>query len=337
MALLIGVILAVAIILLINYVDKQKKAVQKPVEPHFDTIVEELEYRNNRGTLALNSDGSISLLNGNKPCVTLIGASRQIANEIISICDDMDSLYESEKKVCQILMENGIQVKEVEVFRSRVCPIVEKKVRELIEKDEEWESLGERDKEDKYEEYVNISMEELWEDVSPAMFGALSVLAFKKPVQVPLLNEMIIEYGVANIDTYFQYRDRKNPIIKIADANYRKPLENLVKAGLAYTGKDMSIEELLSTLTLAELNELASTDTKFTRKDKVINYLAEKEDISSIIDKNITLRALFSLCPLPDKFKEFDFEEYAETKEYYENLADVLVSLYKGYSSIPYK
>ena len=284
-----------------------------------------------------NDDGSITLCSEGKKRVTLIGASELAAKEILAICDEANSFYDWSKKVSCILMENGIKVKEVEKFRSHVSPIVESRVKKLIENDEEWDQLGDRDKEDKRHEYIINSMVVFGEDVSPAMSNSLSSLALSHPVQVPLLKELIAKYGANNIRTYSQYIERKNPIITIQDVNYRKPLEDLVKVGLAYTEKDMSIEELLSTLTLAELNGIASTESKFTRKDKAIKYLSEQENISSIIDKNITLRALFALKPLPVEFKEFDFNKYREATSYFDNLADVLVSLYKGYSPIKYK
>lgn len=337
MTIIVILLIVVAAILIIGYLSKQTKAAQKSDEPHIGVEVEYPSGSNDKGTMTMNTDGSVTLCTGKKSHVTLIGASRQTANEIINICDNLFTYNDASKKVGRILMENGIQIKEVEEFCSKVRPLVESRVKELVTKDPEWESLGDRDKEDKENEYRSLSMVEFGEEVTPVMSGALSFLTFNQPVQVPLLTEIVTEYGGDNVDTYCQYFGRKNPIIKIPDATYRKPLEELVKVGLAYTGKDMSVEELLSTLTLAELNEIASTDTKFTRKDKAIKFLEEKDNIASIIDKSVTLRSLFSLRPLPDKYREFDIAKYTDSQCYYGNLADVLVSLYKGYSPMDYK
>lgn len=289
-----------------------------------------------KGTIILNDDGSITLNRGNKSCVTLIGAFPKIANEIITICDTDDSFYNLTEMISMILMEYEIKIMEVERFNSNVKPIIKKRVKELIAKDLEWESLGERDKKDKEKEYIDQYMIDFLDDAPPAMFGALSFLVFNSPIEVPLFKEINSEYGLKNLNTYCQYLGRKNPIISIQNIQYRKPLEDLVKVGLAFTGRDMSAEELLSTLTLSKLNEIALTNTKFTRKDKVIKYLIEKENISSIIEKNITLRSLFSLRPVPDRFKEFDFEKYRMSKYYYEELSTVLVSLYNGYFYMKY-
>lgn len=198
------------------------------------------------------------------------------------------------------------------------------------------ESLGEMDKRDKRLEYVDKSMVTFHDDTTPAMEGSLSYLAMNEPVHVPLFNEFVERYGLNNLSTYSGYIGRKNPIISIPNSNYRKPLEDLVKVGLSSTGNDMSVEELLSSLTLNKLNEISGTDTKFTRKDKAIKYISEKDNVASIIDKNIVLRSLFVLKPLPDEFQEFDFDKYRELADYYEELADVVVSVYNGLSPISF-
>lgn len=333
---IVAAIIVAAIIIITTLSSNHKKESNKPLDSHIEVEFEYSHELNEKGCITLASNGDITLSTGGDNNVTLIGASKQIATEIMGICDSPKSYYEWGKDISNILMTNEIQIKEVELFRTEVLPIVERRVAKLIEKDKEWESLGEKDKEDKIEEYRNISMVEFDEEVSPAMSGALSYLTFNKPIQVPQLNELIKEYGIRNMNTYCEYYGRKNPIITISNINYRKPLEELVTVGLAYTGKDLSVEELLSTLTLSQLNDIALVDKKFTKKEKAIKYIAEKENVTSIIENNITLRALFSLRPLPDKFIGFDIEKYKEVKCYYENLADVLVSLYKGYSPINY-
>lgn len=329
-------VIAVALFFILKSQSARTKEVQMPHDAHYEVTIESPYEDRGEGTITQNQDGSISISAVKKSCATLLGASQQIAEEIISICDSTSS-YEASKKVGSILMENDIRIKEVEEFCSKVRPIVDKRVRDLIAKDEEWDSLGERDKEDKEKEFQSISMVEFGDNVSPAMATSLSYLTFNRPIYVPLLNEIVSEYGSDNVLTYSQYYGRKKTTISIPDVNYRKPLEELVKVGLAYTGRDMCVEELLSTLTLERLNEIASTETRFTKKDKAIKYLAEQDNITSIIEKNVTLRALFGLLPLPDKFKEFDFEKYSQSCFYYNNLADVLLYLYLGLSPMDYK
>ena len=289
-----------------------------------------------KGILTINKDGSIHIQTHKEFGVTLIGATEKTANNIMNICDTDDSFYEWAKAVGFILMENRIRLKEVEEFRAQVRPIVEQRVNKLIAKDNEWDNLGECDREDKRKEYINDSMVKFEDYVSPAMSGALTYLAFNTPFDIPLLNEIITDYGTNNMSTYCEYYGKKKPIITISNVKYRKPLEELVRHGLAYTGIDMCIEELLSSLTLAELNKIAACDKKFTRKDKAIKFLSEKENIADIIEQNIALRALFVLSPLPEKFKEFNIEKYKELQNYYNELAYVLITLYKGFCPIHY-
>lgn len=336
MTLLIVLLIAIALILIIRSASKKSKEAQETSNPHIEVEIQYLKTEKTAGQSTLNADGSITLHKEGKARATLIGCTQSVADKIINLYHNSVSFYESEKMVGAVLMENDIQIKEVEDFRSKVRPIVQNRVEKLISKDPEWEILGDRDKEYKLEEYRAESMVEFDEEVSPAMSGALTHLTFNDPIQVPLAQEVIAQYGTHNLSTYCEYYGRKNPIIKVPNANYRKPLEQLVEVGLAYTGKDMSVEELLSSLTLAELNEIAATEKKFTRKDKAIQFLAEKDDITSIIEKQIALRSLFILTPLPDKFKEFDIEKFRISQNYYNELACVLTSLYNDYSTMKY-
>lgn len=336
MMLLIILLIAVALILIIRSTSKQPKETTKTTSIPIEVEFKQTKNKHIKGTFTPNVDGSVTLFNEGKSRVTLLGCTQEVAEKIINILDNSASFYESEKKIGAILMEKGIQIREVEEFLSKVRPIVQNRVDKLISKDSEWQTLGDKDKEYKLEEYMSESMVEFDEEVSPAMSVSLTHLTINAPTQVPLLQEIIMQYGVHNISTYCEHYGRKNPIIKISNANYSKPLEQLVEVGLAYTGKDMSIEELLSSLTLAELNEIAAADKKFTRKDKAIQFLAAKEDITSIIERHIALRSLFILIPLPEEFKEFDIEKYKVSLNYYNELACVLTSLYNGYSTMKY-
>ena len=187
----------------------------------------------------------------------------------------------------------------------------------------------------KYVEESMVSFDK--EKVTPALETALSYLAMNSPIQVHLLNEMINEYGMANLSTYCEYSGRKNPVIQIANADYRKPLEDLVTAGLACSGNDLSVDELLSSLTLNELNSISEPEARFTRKDKALKYISEKDDVASIIEKYIDRRSLFALKPLPPQFNAFDFDGFSKLQSYYEALADVVFSVYNGLSKIKYQ
>ena len=303
------------------------------VSPEFQNLTKK------RTTMQRREDGAFVLNGGTSSQITLIGANVQTAHAIKDKCDipPSSSFYDTVHDIRDILLENSIEVAEVNAFRNEVRPIIEKRVQKLISEDPEWESLGEMDKKDKKEEYIKNSMVSFPDTVTPAVESALTNLAFSSPFELPLLREFIQEYGLRNINTYNAYKGRKNPIISIPNSDYRKPLEELVKVGLACTGNEMSVEELLSSLTLNKLNEIANSETKFTRKDKAIKYISEMDNVSSIVEKNIVLRSLFVLKPLPALFQEFDFDKFNELLSYYESLADIVVSVFNGLSPISYK
>lgn len=284
-------------------------------------------------------ENKVIVLNSGKASkITLIGASDSSAKRIKRLCDHYSSYYDAVKSTRDVLLENAIQVAEVVAFQTKVRPLVEGRVHKLISEDDEWDTLGEKDRRDKMAKYVEESMVSFdKEKVTPALETALSYLAMNSPIQVPLLDEMINEYGMANLSTYCEYSGRKNPVIQIANADYRKPLEDLVKAGLAYSGKDLSVEELLSSLSLNELNSISEQEARFTRKDKALKYILEKDDVASIIEKNVDCHSLFKLKPLPPQFNAFDFDGFSKLQSYYEALADVVFSVYNGLSEIKYQ
>ena len=312
------------------------KGAQPRQELKASSDIASLLQNKNHTSIRRREDGAFVLNGGTSRQVTLIGTNVHIAHVIKDKCDLLptSSYYDAVNDIRDILLENSIQVAEVNAFQNEVHPIIEKRVQRYISEDKEWDSLGEMDKRDRKMEYIDRSMVSFHSNVSPAMETALAYLAVHSIIQVPLLPELIREYGIKNLNTYYKYYGRKNPIISIPNSNYRKPLENLVDVGLAFTGKDMSVEELLSSLTLNKLNEISGTESAFTRKDKAIKYFSERADVSTIIEKNISLRSLFVLTPLPVQFQVFDFDKYGELLKYYEAVGDVVVSVYNGLSPI---
>ena len=303
---------------------------------HSESSIQE---KHNIQSRSQGEENNVFVLNSGKASkITLFGASNSSAETIKRMCDNYSSYYDAVKSIRDVLLENAIQVAEVAAFQSKVQPLVEGRVQKRISEDGEWESLGEKDRRDKMAKYVDESMVSFDKDkVSPALETALSYLAMNSPIQVPLLDEMINEYGMANLNTYCEYSGRKNPVIQIANADYRKPLKDLVNAGLAYSGNDLSVEELLSSLTLNELNSISGPEARFTRKDKALKYISEKDDVASIIEKYVDRRSLFALKPLPPQFNAFDFDGFSKLQSYYEALADVVFSVYNGLSEIEYQ
>lgn len=361
MALIIIIIVVVGLIVFVKS-PSGKARPQRQKQSNYSIATESREPLKRQTSVQQRKDGAFVINRGKSSQITLINATSAKAHSIVKIYYDVPSFYEQVRQVQTILLENAISVEEINFYQSKVRPIIENRVQKLISEDEEWASLGEMDKRDKQQQYLENSMSEYLEDyyyrppreekdididsqlgdededdyVAPGYKDTLSYLALNDPIDVPLLNEMIHDYGLTNINTYCEYYGRKNPVISISNPNYRKPLEDLVKIGLACTGRDMSVEELLSSLTLNKLNEISGAETRFTRKDKAIKHLSEQNNIYSIIEKNVALRSLFALKPLPTQYQEFDFDKYHELKAYYAALADVIVSVISGCGTIPF-
>jgi len=343
MALIIALIITVVFFLFIIPA-LGKKSQPQSKGPYIPVEHEPEKPKRNPSTV--QQKGDVVVINGGKPSqITLLNAIAEDAHTILDFCEGDYSDYEVEKRVRDRLMEREIVVKEVSIYQDTIRPIIERRVLMLISENVEWESMGEKDKKDQWDEYAQDTIEEYLNSyqsknadryLPPAFEGALSFLVTHSPTKIQLLREMIDKYGVANINTYAEYVGRKSPVITISNPDYRKPLENLVNVGLASSGKDLSVDEMLSSLTLNTLNDISGSETKFTRKDKAIKYISEKENVYSIIEKNIALRSMFALRPLPSQFSAFDFSRYSEQLSYYEALASVVVSVINGYATIPF-
>ena len=104
-----------------------------------------------------------------------------------------------------------------------------------------------------------------------------------------------------------------------------------------YEDHDRVTFERIFHLTLNELNSISEPEARFTRKDKAVKYISEKDDVASIIEKYVDRRSLFALKPLPPQFNAFDFDGFSKLQSYYEALADVVFSVFNGLSEIEYQ
>ena len=364
MTALIVIVVIVGFVLFLKSPNKKDKYSQKPSRNYGKTPVSPKR----QTTVQQRKDGALVINRGKSSQITLINASPAIAHSIVEIYYGVPSYYEEVRQVQSLLLENNVEVEEISLFQSSVRPIIESRVQTLISEDDGWESLGDIDKKEKRRQYREDAISKYLDDyysgypqeerdigfdnfsdddfekavieeddfVTPGFKATLSYLALNTPTIPPLFYEMIRDYGLANINTYYEYYGRKNHVISIADPNYRKPLENLVDVGLACTGMDMSVEELLSSLTLNKLNEISGAESRFTKKDKAIKSLSEQNNVYSIIKKNISLNSLFALKPLPNQYQEFDFSRFHELRSYYEALADAVISVISGCGNIPF-
>jgi hypothetical protein len=92
----------------------------------------------------------------------------------------------------------------------------------------------------------------------------------------------------------------------------------LVELGLSDRGQRVGVANILSTLTLKELQELVggSGALSFKRKAAAIEYALKLDDLMDRLSKKVALREFFQLRALPHEFARVSMESVLGTIRY---------------------
>ncbi len=160
----------------------------------------------------------------------------------------------------------------------------------------------------------------------------LEVLFEYQPKDITIDDDLIKEYGFENIKTYLSYADKLDKVrVMSADAYARPMFEKLSESGLAKRGNEIPNDEILLTLTLKELNEIADNPEKqYYRKKQAVEFILEKGNAEELIGKKISLRELFKLNPLPEKYNSINLNELSQTWRYHEEEVKLLTQTFRN-------
>ncbi|MCG7281958.1 hypothetical protein MHJ94_11715 [Chryseobacterium taklimakanense] len=266
--------------------------------------------------------------------LTLIGADKNLGEEIRRILLNKE-IYSEEKKqlITPLFAEYNLSVKEVEDYKEKYGKIYFESIEASKRSSSEWETSGELDRKDLMEDFRKIAVKAIFERAS----CDLPVLFEKEPTNITIDDELIKRYGYKNLQTYIRFAGNMDKIRVITNDNYnRKKFESLVENGLAIRGSQITLAEILSTLTLKELNNIAGNIEKpFTRKKMAIEYVSSMPGIEEEIGSKISLRELFQLKPLPPEFSHIKISEIADAWNYTYQVVSLLVDTYIFSTFVP--
>lgn len=285
-------------------------------------------YPETRDVVETEDEGWILNPNSTFP-LTIYGVNKETIYEIKKILDEgfSKSYYETEKKLHPIVARTNLRCKEIDEYVNKFKPQYRSKIEELIQNTPEWNSLGDKDKQDLLSSFKKIAIESL--DVRP--YCDLEALFDCEPIDATIDDALIDKYGFDNIKFYFRYANNINKVRIIPSDSYERPgFEKLVDLGLARRGTDIPFPEILNALKLKELNELVKDlDVKpFTRKDKSIEFLLTLPDIHQRLSKVVAFRELFQLKPLPKEFENLDVSKISENWKYTSQITFLIVQTY---------
>lgn len=245
--------------------------------------------------------------------LTLVDADFSTAQYIRQILDNDNShRFTQVENIVPIFIINKLKVKEIEDYKAKYRSVYLNKLDELKNNSKEYNSVK-----DEYEKDEILSeLRSKAEELIPEVIGCSLYNLFEcEPEDFNVGNDLIMKYGFGSLQLYFQKINRKNKTIKVpTDSFSYKAFEKLADVGLAIKGEDIANEELLSSLTLNELNDI--TSNKFTRKNKAIEYICNFEDSATFIQTHIPVKNIFKLIPITDELN-YDVNEINKVWEYY--------------------
>lgn len=263
--------------------------------------------------------------------LTLLGADNSLGRQIQNILADDKSWGDKKKQqIVAVFAEYNLKVKEVEAYKKKYGKVYFDKLEELKNASAEWKTAGELDKEDLLEDFREIAIKGIYEQANCDLVSLFE----KEPKDITVDDALIKEYGFENIQTYLRFADNLDKVRVIPNDNYnRQRFEKLVELGLSIRGSSIPLEEILSTLTLKDLNEIANNPEKqFKRKNQAVEFILAIPNIEEKIGSKISLRELFKLKPLPEKFAAVNLQEVSDTWSYTYEVVGLLVDTYSNAS-----
>ena len=257
--------------------------------------------------------------------LTIYPTTEAVAKEIKRLLDERFNWgagVAQARVIGPVMLREGLRCKEVDAYVARY----KRKYLGIIESEKrtssEWAKASEPDRKDLCEEFERKALELL--EVSPAAMCDVRIL-FSDNRDASSCRHLIGRFGLENVQFYARLSSNPSKVHVVpASHSTRTSFEKLVEAGLAVRGLEVGIPNILGSLTLRELQEVASS-ASHKRKAAAIEYVAGLEDVSKRLEKRLALREFFKLQPLLGDLAALNMDRVLGTFRYTHEVA-VLVS-----------
>jgi hypothetical protein len=276
-----------------------------------------------------DKDGNWILNPGAPLELTALSKNKELVLQVRDLLDNDEIRdYRKDDKLIAIFAEHNLKIKEIEEYKNKYKSQYLNKIQELINNSSEWEISGEKDKEDIMIEFRQEAIKGIYERAN----CDLEILFESEPKDITLDDELIKDYGFENIRTYLRYADKLDIVRVVRNDDFLRPIfEKLAEQGLADRGSSLTKDEILTTLTLKELNVIAQNpDKEYKRKNQAIEYVTALPDIDERIGKHISMRELFRLRPLPEKYNSLNLKEVADTWNFHNQEVRLLMDTFRN-------
>lgn len=264
--------------------------------------------------------------------LTIDGLDRQRAELFKGICEK--KRYEGTEGLTHALLpliaRSNLRCREVDEYIQKFRPRYLSALQSLQQTSKEWQQAAERDRQDLLPELRESALRTL--EVRPDC--DLIALFECAPQDATFDDALLDRYGMETLQFYLRYADdlTRVHVAPVDYGEFRKSFEKLAEAGLAARGKDIQLQDVLSTLKLKDMASMVSDLSlpKWSRKAQAIDYLLTVPDILDRAGKVLAFRELFQIKPLPATFAQIDLATLSASWRHAEAVAWLIARTYIG-------
>lgn len=293
------------------------------LEISVDTTSGRLGYREARVGYQQTGDGGFAIGSGLPFPVTLYGLDAADTGKLVTAFEQGED-YEIGEWFSHLVAQKNIQCKELNEWVSEAKPKVRDIVKQCVLASTEWAQASELDKKDLLAEIQDTAVAEL--AIRPGDADSAWTLLLEEPHDLTV-DDTLLERFKDNPKTYqtLLYAISAGTKVQIAPAGdyRRKTFDELYEKGFMRRGQEIAIEDILASMTIKQMQEIAGADApkKFTRKAHAIDFLKGLADIRQRLEKAISFRELFQIRPIDG----VDLEELAKAHAYSSQVAKVVL------------
>lgn len=299
------------------------------------------------GPLAANPDGSGWILNpASSFPIILRGINQQRGQELKHLFEEVFTT-EPENLVERLavrIIRYGIICDEMESYLEEHRAAYHEMVATIKESSQEWQQTGEKER-----PFVDRSIrKQAIASIDIRPYGNLEVLFSSQSDQIYHLTKLLDYISYENIILYLSHADKIGEIqIVPANAEDREHYEKMAKMGLAKTGNEIPLPDILRSFSTIELSTLVQKLSRLPQHDndkvmkylnklpnnmtkiaQVIEYLISTPDTMSEVANYIPLQNMFLVKPLIPEVSELPPQEIRVIWEYVHEMARVLLLTY---------
>ena len=252
--------------------------------------------------------------------LTIYNASNEVLQKRKKILAD-ENLWDKEKALMPLFTQYNIKCREIDDYIKKYKPIYLAKIDELKRNSSEYQNASEMDKKDMEAEFYEKAANLLYE--RPAC--DIDLIFSAESIDLTLDDELVQYYGYETIAKYVRYTYN---IDKVHIDYERKDFEDLIKYGLAFSGEEIPLDEILKQQPLKTLNSIANKEGFFKRRDKAIEFILADDNLKRNIGKYIAMRRIFKLKPLPEKLN-LNLSDLKNTWEFVKEYIKLIVETYR--------